>query len=244
MEGANISEFTFKILLLFLPGIICSFFVDKFTVHRSIEPAIFIIRALVFGLASYLLYWMGIKVLVEISTLFHHPLKFEVHFLRNLENKDVPVSYWEVLFVCFTSVILGVFLTIESTYKYGHKVCQKLRISKKFGELDLWGYALNSPEVEWVTVRDLREDLIYDGWLSAFSDDGADAELLLRDVSVFRNSTAQHLYDVGALYVSRDRGTITLEFRDFTFNTPRGTLKQSKELSNGPKSSSTDETGK
>jgi len=68
-------------------------------------------------------------------------------------------------------------------------------------------------DVEWVTVRDHENDLIYDGWVQAFSDDSVDAELLLRDVSVYRNSTAEPLYQVGMMYVSRKRDDISLEFR-------------------------------
>lgn len=64
-----------------------------------------------------------------------------------------------------------------------------------------------------MTVRDHSNDLILDGWVQAFSDDSKDAEILLRDVSVYKNSTGERLYQVGAMYVSRNRQDISIECR-------------------------------
>lgn len=90
---------------------------------------------------------------------------------------------------------------------------QDLESRISFGELDVWGYTLNLKEVVWVTVRDHKNDLIYDGWVQAFSDDSRDAEVLLRDVSVYKNSTGEKLYQVGGVYLSRNREDISIECR-------------------------------
>ncbi len=62
-------------------------------------------------------------------------------------------------------------------------------------------------------MRDKEKDLIYDGWVQAFSDDSKDAELLLRDVSVYKNSTGEGLYQIGMMYISRNRDDIAIEIR-------------------------------
>jgi hypothetical protein len=72
---------------------------------------------------------------------------------------------------------------------------------------------MNVKEIEWVTVRDHSNDLILDGWVQAFSDDSKDAEILLRDVSVYKNSTGERLYQIGAMYLSRNRQDISIECR-------------------------------
>ena len=61
--------------------------------------------------------------------------------------------------------------------------------------------------------RDHSNDLILDGWVQAFSDDSKDAEILIRDVSVYKNSTGERLYQIGAMYLSRNRQDISIECR-------------------------------
>ena len=210
----QLTEFTFRLLVLFLPGLICAFLVDALTSHRPRQIPFFLLRALFFGFSSYLLYWFILHLIAYISIkCFKVPFVPSVHFLKILENTATPVAPKEILFVCLSSVLLGLLITVEATYKVGHKVAQRLRLTRKFGEIDVWGYTFNSSGVEWLTYRDLKEDLMYDGWIAAFSDDGENAEMLLRDVGVYRNSTGQYLYNVGAIYLSRERKSITMEFR-------------------------------
>ena len=219
MENMDITQFTIRILLLFVPGIICSFFVDGLTEHRPREPLFFIFRSLLLGFASYFFYWVALLVLSYFKALpfindLGVPISNSVYFLKALVDPSATVSFHEILYVCFFSLVLGILLTVESTYKLGHKLFRLLRVTQKFGEINVWGYTLNQSRVKWVTVRDLREDLVYDGYVQAFSDDGGDAELLLLDVNVYRNSEAGLLYHVDSLYVSRDRRAIILEFSD------------------------------
>ncbi|MEW6619460.1 MAG: DUF6338 family protein [bacterium] len=210
----DITEFSIRILLLFFPGIICSYIVDTFTIHKPREPFFFLLQSFVFGLSSYFLFWvvlpiynfMGIKVGLWDS-------KSEVVFLRALIDDNIHISYYEIVWVCFVAIILGLIITAIETYKIHFRLVKGLRITKKFGELDVWGYSLNAKDIEWVTVRDIEKDLVYDGWVQSFSDDSKDAELLLRDVSVYSNLEAKPLYQVGAMYISRKRDDITIEFR-------------------------------
>lgn len=136
-----------------------------------------------------------------------------VVFLKALVDSNIPVSYSEIAWVCLVSIILGLFITVIETYKIHFRLIRFLRISDKFGELDVWGYSFNAPDIECVTVRDIEKNLVYDGWVQAFSDDSKNAELLLRDVSVYNNLEGTFLYQVGAMYISRNRDDITIEFR-------------------------------
>tara|TARA_B100001245_G_scaffold173899_2_gene132317 strand:+ start:34374 stop:34610 length:237 start_codon:yes stop_codon:yes gene_type:complete len=72
---------------------------------------------------------------------------------------------------------------------------------------------MNSDDVNWITVRDLENDLMYDGWIQAFSDNSKEAEVLLGDVRVYRNSSGELLYEVGSQYLSMDRSNIVIEVR-------------------------------
>jgi hypothetical protein len=81
--------------------------------------------------------------------------------------------------------------------------------------VDVWAYVLNSRDQDttFVTLRDIEQDLAYDGWIHLFSEDCSTTELLLRDVVVYRNSTSEALYQVGAMYFKLDPKRIILEFR-------------------------------
>ena len=234
MEALELTQFTIRVFLLFLPGVICSFVVDGLTVHKPREVVFFIFRSFVFGFASYVLYWVLLhtghfvwrNLAYDFPTLFRGPDDVQVQFFNALVDEKTSVSLPEIFVVCEVAILLGIAITVESTYKLGNRMFRRLGVTKRFGELDVWGFSFNLPDNQWVTVRDLKFDLVYDGFIYSFSDDGVDAELLLLSVQVYRNSTGQLLYEVPQLYVSRDRRDITLEFRanfdDITAHAPTG----------------------
>jgi hypothetical protein len=204
----EITEFAFKLLILFFPGIICAYLIDQLTIHRPREAFFFLLQAFTLGLICYFSYW----VIVEIIVYFYpNSISPEITFLKALTNSNLSFSFGEIVFVSFISVILACLVSVASRYKLLNRTARYIGITKKFGELDVWGYMLNMEEVVWVTVRDHKNDLIYDGWVQSFSDDSKDAELLLRDVSIYKNSTAEKLYQVGAVYLSRKRDDISIE---------------------------------
>ena len=207
----NISDFAFRLLLLFFPGIICTYIVDQLTVHRPREKFFFLLSSFVFGLMSYFEY--KLFYLIPGHHFFPNYISAELLFLKALTDSTIKYSFEEIALVTICAIITAMLFSIGSRFKLLNKVAHTLRLSKQFGELDVWGYMLNIKEVNWVTVRDHANDLIYDGWVQAFSDDSKDAEMLLRDVSVYKNSTGEPLYQVGALYISRRREDISIECR-------------------------------
>lgn len=206
----EISEFTFKLLLLFFPGIICAYITDHLTIHRPREAFDFLLQSFVYGIFSYFIYGAGLKT---ISYFWPNRVNPDIAFLQALTDPNASFSIKEIFFTSGIAVLLACIFTVMLRYKLPNRIAHSLGLTKKFGELDVWGYMLNMEEVVWVTVRDHKNDLIYDGWVQAFSDDSKDAELLLRDVSIYENSTAKRLYQVGAMYLSRNREDISIECR-------------------------------
>lgn len=211
----NISEFAFKMLLLFFPGILCAYIVDGLTIHRPREAKFFILQSFVCGIFSYFIYWSGLKITNQIRD---NSVASDVLFLRSLTNSNLPFSYREIAIVSVIAIILGAFISVLARYKVLNRCARHIGLTKKFGELDVWGYMLNIKEVVWVTVRDHKNNLIYDGWVQAFSDDSKDAELLLRDVSIYKNDSGDRLYQVGTVYLSRKREDISIECRTLPIN--------------------------
>lgn len=204
------SEFTFKLLLLFFPGILCAFLIDQLTIHRPREVFTFLLQSFVCGIFSYFIYWTGIK---SFDYFWPNIVDPNITFLRALTDSTASFSFKEIVFASGIAIVLAFIITVVSRYKLLNRAARSMGLTKKFGELDVWGYMLNMKEIIWVTVRDHKNDLIYDGWIQAFSDDSKDAELLLRDVTIYKNSTAECLYQVGAVYLSRKREDISIECR-------------------------------
>lgn len=206
----EISEFAFKLLLLFFPGILCAYLIDQLTVHRPREAFFFLLQSFVCGMACYFTYWTGIK---WVKWVFPTATCPDVSFLRTLTDGQLPFSFKEIALVSILAIVMACVASVAARFKVLNRCARKMGLTKKSGELDVWGYLLNKPEVVWVTVRDHKNNLIYDGWVQSFSDDSQDAELLLRDVSVYKNGSGECLYQVGAVYLSRDREDISIECR-------------------------------
>jgi len=135
-----------------------------------------------------------------------------------LFDSEQDIVYTEIFCGCVAAVVLGIGITYISTFKLHTHLAHKIKMTKKFGELDVWGYTFNSKNIEYVTVRDHKNNLVYDGWVQSFSDDSENAELLLRDVSIYTNDTIERLYQVGAIYLSLNKEDIAIEFRDIEIN--------------------------
>ena len=111
------------------------------------------------------------------------------------------------------SVLFGFVVSACISHKLLYRFAHKLQITRKFGDLDAWAFLMTSPDVPaWVIVRDLEHDLMYTGYVQLFSDSGERDELFLRDVTVYKNSTAEEWYQMPGLYLPRFRRDLLIEF--------------------------------
>ncbi|MEI6056861.1 MAG: DUF6338 family protein [Lentisphaerota bacterium] len=204
----NLSDFTIRILLLFLPGIICSIFVDKFTTHKKKTPFYFVIVSFTYGFVSYFSYWLLLKLL---SLVFS--INSRLYFTSSLLDNSMPISFGEIVWVCITAAVLSYVISFIINRSFHYKIARILSVTNKFAETDVWEFTFNSKDLdEWVTVRDHKYNLIYQGWVNAFSQSSNKPELLLRDVSVYSNETGKPLYQIGCMYIARSREDLTIEF--------------------------------
>ena len=203
----DISQFAFNILLIFFPGIICAYIVDMFTNHKERSQFQFLINAFILGFGSYIIY--------SIIIYLCFPNRFEsIAFLSALNGVEgAIVSLKEILFVLLLSILIALVIITINTYKLHFRILQYLKITTKFGEQDVWGLLMNSPDTEWITVRDIKNNIMYDGWLKAFSDNSIEAELLLENVEVFKNISGELLYEIDAQYLSLQKDNISIEIR-------------------------------
>jgi len=206
------TELTLRLLLLFLPGLLCAFLVAKLTVHRETKPFQLMLAAFVYGCSCYLFYFCLYWVCIKSYNLFaDNPRLTSFVFGKALLDPEVGLDFGEIVGASALAIPLGVGIGISATRKWGYRIARLLRATNKFGNVDIWNYFLNSDEVEWVRVRDTEDNLIFEGWINLFSDEFKVNELVLKDVKVYQNSSGEYLYDVPAVYLARKPTALTIE---------------------------------
>jgi hypothetical protein len=205
----DISTFGFRILLVFLPGLIGFYLVvDKLTEHRPYRLPQVITYSLLHGFASYGLYAVLIAVLRRIGWSTRNIVFFDA-----LVNQNEKLDLVEIGWVTVVALIFGFLVTGAITYKIFHAAARRTLLTRRFGDQDVWDYVINSSLGDgWVIVRDFDRDLAYYGYVGAFSQPGERDEILLRQVEVYQNATWTRLYEMGAVYLPRPRAHLTMEF--------------------------------
>lgn len=112
------SILTIKLLFLFLPGIIFSLVYEKITFHTKKEFNYFIIHSFIFGVLSYFIYGLYLKI-------FHsNPSKQEIYFLQDLLKSDSNVLHIKEIFI---ASIIGLFLSILIAWFKNQHVIENLK---------------------------------------------------------------------------------------------------------------------
>ncbi len=76
------------------------------------------------------------------------------------------------------------------------------------------GHIFNGLEKDtWLIIRDYDLGFMYVGWANAFSSNHKESELLLKDVIVYNNDTAEEMYKTDAIYFSNLNGNIRIELK-------------------------------
>jgi hypothetical protein len=194
----EISELTFKIIMLFIPGAISSLIVAELTIHKEWIPFKFVVNSVILGLLSYLVVQM-IYLIPWIS-----PSSKLLEFWQPLSKTD-NISYVEILFASLSGVLLGFIFTFAIQKKWIFKIARKLKVSFKYGDECLYYYFLNAKDLNEVYVRDLEQNLTYHGFIQAFSESDYERELVLTNVDVYQLSDSTLLYNTDAMFISKPR---------------------------------------
>lgn len=216
-EKLAITDLTLRVLLLFFPGIICAILVDMLTTHHERSTATFLVNSFVLGITCYLTLYATSYALHLLASWWRLPFTFEIVFFDLLLDKDKRLPWIEIFSAAGAAIPLGFLITCVAEHKVVYRIAHRIGVTRKFGDLDVWGFLFNSPDIQWIVVRDIQNDLAFEGWVRAFSDTVDKAELILRDVRVYRNSTGDFLYEVGGVYLFRKVDGIIIELADLGY---------------------------
>ncbi|MEX0802486.1 MAG: hypothetical protein WD688_04100 [Candidatus Binatia bacterium] len=208
------NEIAVAVSVILFPGLISTVIADKITVHsRSWGSFKYSIYSFVFGVLCY----VTVQILIWLATCL--PEALQILPLRTgtlgvwslVTDTRARIDLVEVFAATVLAVpvaFLGAFLI---NYKIFHKLAQKLRISRKYGDENLYSYYLNAKEIDWVYVRDLERKLTYQGRVVSFSENDRIQELVLSDVTVYAYDDSTEYYSIPSIYLCREMGQFVIE---------------------------------
>lgn len=200
----TVDPFLFQLAVVFLPGLIWASLDATFVAKPKPSEFEFVVRAFLFGLASYAVVFVFYRFL-------HWPfVVIDFKSAKGAISSDVAN---EVLSAVVCSIALALLWTYVATYKLLVRLLHLIRATKRYGNEDVWDFTFSSREaaVEYVNFRDLVNQIVYSGWVKAFSETDKLRELVLRDVEVF-DFQGNKLFAVPLLYLARPSDNLHIEF--------------------------------
>jgi len=205
-EPMTIDLFIFQLAIIFLPGLIWARLDAVFVAKPKPSELESVVRAFLFGLASY-----GATFLV------YHALGWQFVLADFSKSGSTFVVNGamaaEIVWTIGIGLLLSVFWIYSATYKFLARFLQLIQATKRYGNEDIWDFTFNSrgAAVEYVNFRDFANGIVYCGWVRGFSETDKLRELVLRDVDVYAFS-GDKLFNVPLLYLARSPDNIHIEF--------------------------------
>ena len=196
----------------FLPGIIAHFTLDALTFHPKRETHQLVVRSFVLGVFSYVLLALANDALLGFSGVFGYVYEFQVQMFEAPVGDSLVLNYREIFWATFLAVPAAFLFARVLNNKYLNRLGKFLGVTQKIGDVHLWNYVLESPDTQWVVVRDIKYNLAYQGRIQGFSETFTENELILREIIVLQNDSGEVLYEVDGLYLARDPKDLTVEF--------------------------------
>jgi hypothetical protein len=195
-----------QLAIIFLPGLIWARLDARFALTAKPSDTEFVIRAFVFGLASY-------AVTFGLYSLFGWT--FTVADLGDAGTHTIvnAAIAKEIVSALVVGLVLSIIWIYAATYKWLTRFLQIIGATRTYGDEDVWDCTFNSPrpEVEYVNFRDFDNKVIYSGYVNTFSETEKLRELVLRDVQVF-NIDGVLQFEMPLLYIARKPENIHIEF--------------------------------
>jgi len=197
----QVSELTLKLILLLIPGAIASMMFEKLTVHKKWTPFQFIANSILFAGLSYLLAQV-------VFNLFGYGDDLK-KLWENLPAKEI--SYTVLIKGTLLSPFIALLFACMDHHKWINKIGKQIRITNKYGDENLFTYFLNSKDVVEVYIRDIDENICYQGIIDSFSETDEIKEITLYDVKVYGYDDGKLYYEVANLYLARPKDKLTIE---------------------------------
>lgn len=200
------SELTIKLIIILIPGAIATLIFGKLIFHREWNSFRFVLYSILFGIVSYIILQLIIN---GINICISNDLP-ELTIWNNL-NDASSIPYKEVGFTSLISIVISFIASMIENRKIINKVAGFFGVSEKYGDENLYSNFLSSKSVDFIYLRDIKNQLTYHGWVKSFSENDNISEITLCDVAVYNYTDSEFLYDVEEVYLSLNKQEIIIE---------------------------------
>ena len=229
----GLTDLTVRLMLIFFPGIICFFVFDAFTAHRERKVYEILLCSYIYGMLSYFIYGLLLFLGLTISLAWGGGIRsWKIPVFGWLADVKTELDFLPIAAATVIAFVLAFVLSFCHRKKLLHTIGQRFEVTTKFAELDVWNFAFNLDDARWCVVRDMENNLMFHGYIRAFSDVGEASELLLTQVEVYDEKTSELCYQADRIYLARKKDNLTIQFYD----TPQG-----EEIVDGGKTETADE---
>lgn len=199
----DISALALKIIIILIPGIISTNIYRKLTFRANpIDNFKDGLSAIVLGVFSYVMLQFAFNLKIFLSNMCFQTQKSFV-ILNTFENISLTnnIPYKEVFYSSLVSIFVGFVAAFVDNKKIINRMGGCLKVSNKFGEENLYMKFLNSPDIDYIYIRDTLNKLTYFGYVESYSESENFKEIVLGNVSVYNYPECDFLYDVDKIYL-------------------------------------------
>lgn len=196
--------FIIQLAIIFIPGMIWER-IDALCVQKR-RPSQFevIRRSFVFGLSAYLM-----------TYIFYHSVGAEFKFV-DLKTPNYILSidiFYEIIFASLMALVLSIPYTWIINRGFHYRFFQYIRITKRFGDEDVWDFTFNSrnDNLTYVHIRDFNKKITYAGWVKLYSETEKIRELVLSNVILY-DFDGNKILEAPNMYLARAMDDIDIEF--------------------------------
>ncbi len=209
----DISELTIKLIILLVPGALATTIYKRLTIrHKEQSDFMFVIISIMFGMFSYLTLQLISYLITFLQNICSKNSKVyeSIETFANLANSN-SIPYSEVILASIISIFLGFIISRIDHSKVINKVARTLNVSNKYGDENLYSYFLNSPDINWVYIRDIDNSLTYLGLIESFSEAQEHKEIVLGQVTVYNYPDSEKLYEIERIYLVYPKDKLIIE---------------------------------
>lgn len=213
----QITELVWNLFLILMPGVVATLMFKQIFSGVKYTVFEFVINSALFGIATFIIMELGYSIYNIVIALFSKDITIScglnLSIWNNLFDGNEEFNKIELIVAYLLSIPLGLFYGYAFSKKFLNKVFQKLGLTNRYGDNDVWSYFLNSKDIEWIIVHNKKTELSYFGKISAYSDSNAKREILLKEVDVFASNSDwdEPIYQSNYVYLELDSNNFTIE---------------------------------
>lgn len=199
------NELAIAVAIILFPGLIASVIADKITAHtRHWGTFKYGIYSFVFGVSCYGL----LQIFYYFAALFFG-FNPRLHVWSLISPYQIDVSLVEVFFATLLSPVVAFTAVYIFTHKLFHHIAIRFNISNKYGDENLYSFFLQNRT--WLYIRDIENNLTYEGLLVSYSENDHIQEIVLSEVTVYSYKDSEKYYSVPSMYLSKAIGKFNIE---------------------------------